>query len=137
MSARSVKVEEIDAALVTPNVATSVLGEEHVEQLSQQHHHTHNMVNLLEEKFKDMMEKFEHMRAENELQKQKLLEEQKKATKISLAAAVAANKVTSVLPQHSHVKATSVAISDGNVSVMWRLLLNLQSQDYTVKFVYL
>jgi len=102
-------------ALVTSNVAAGALGEEHVEQLSQQHHHTHNMVHLLEEKFMTMMEKFEHMRAENELQKHKLLEEQKKATKISLAAAVAANKVNSVLPQQSHAKATSVAISDENV----------------------
>ena len=106
----AVSKAESGPASVAVSTASSAFAEEHVEQLSQQHHHTHNMVNVLEEKFMRMMEKFEHMREENELQKQKLLEEQKKATKISLAAAVAANKVTSVLPQQSHARATTVSI---------------------------
>ena len=79
---------------------SNAMGEETVEFLTQQHGLTQK---LLEEKFANMMEKFNHMRPENELQREKLLNEQRKTTKVALAGAMAAKKASNAIPA-SHIR---------------------------------
>lgn len=85
--------------------SSNAMGEESVDFLAQQHGLTQK---LLEEKFANMMEKFNHMRSENELQREKMLNEQRKTTKVALAGAMAAKKASIASPVNSVHKQSNV-----------------------------
>ena len=76
-------------------ISDGLVGEQ-MERLSHQHGVTHSqqqqIIDKMEENFANMLKKFDNMRAENEMQRRKLLEEQKKTSKLALASAKAANK---------------------------------------------
>ena len=73
-----------------------------IELLNVQHEKTQQMVNILEEKFANILDKFDTMRSENEMQQVKLMNEQKKLIneqkQTRKLAFVAAKKVVAAQP---------------------------------------
>ena len=77
---------------ITPTYPTSANEEstmagDDINLLNVQHEKTHQMVNILEEKFSNILEKFDTMRSENERRQLELMNEQKQTKKLALAVA--------------------------------------------------